>query len=186
MLGQGGPENPGLGPDFQFLLIDGYDAAHPRHVEQHAAVGHRLALGGQSAAEPRPRYSMVLGGFQQQGYLSGAAGDDPPVRHAMGGAAGVGGKNAARRGFLEQFDALCSERVAEPRPALACPATSVGLLAPDADQRIGRDEVWPDHVGATLPQDPPAVASACGAGSARAPGAISASTGSAARALRML
>src|SRR5438309_1624474 len=122
------------------------------------------------------------------------------MRHAVGSAARVGGEDAACRRLLHELDALGTHAIAEDRPAFAGPARGIGLLAADADERIRGYVVRPDrhaHVSkkrrlagafsssydsAQLP--PPVVAGSTAAGVSAGPAGNSASTGSAACALR--
>src|SRR5213075_1823484 len=122
------------------------------------------------------------------------------MRQAIGGAAGVGGEDASRRLFFEYLHALRGKRSAEGAPAPAHPAPGVGLPARNADERVGRDVVRADRharaskkrrpagrlfmSAAALQLPPPVVAGSAAAGVSAGPAGISASTGSAACALR--
>jgi hypothetical protein len=59
----------------------------------------------------------------------------------MGSAPRVARKRAARGALLDDLDALRAERGRELGPIPAVPALGIGLLAPDALQRIRRNVI---------------------------------------------
>jgi hypothetical protein len=121
--------------------------AHAGHVEQHAAIGHGFAFGGQPAAAHRDRHAMGLRRLQQRRYLRRAAGDNHAMRHAVGRAAGIGGEDAARGGAFRHFNAGRAQCRDEFGPARAVPARGIGLLTDDALQGVGRYRAGADGAG---------------------------------------
>ena len=146
-LGQAVPVDAGLAAHGQRIRIYRQHPAHARHVEQHAAVGHRFALGGEAAAAHRDRHAMHLRRLQQAGDLRRTAGDNHPVRQAVGCATSIRGEDAACRGAFRHVDARGAQRDNEVRPAGAVPARGIGLLADDALQGIGRHRTGTDGAG---------------------------------------
>ena len=144
-LGERVPVDAAFDADGHPLAVDGEHAAHPRHVEQDAAEGHRLALGREAAAAHRDRDRVLLGEPEELRHLGGRAGEQDDVREPVGHAARVGEVEGARGPPRAKLETRRPGLGGERAEALALPARGQRLQALQEGQgvrghRIGRED----------------------------------------------